>query len=59
MRHLLTIAWASAWHRRFALSLVVLSLALSTLLLLTVERVRLEKEAVVGEQADEQGAAAT
>ena len=40
MRSLLTIAWASAWHRRFALSLVVLSLALSTFLLLTVERVR-------------------
>lgn len=40
MRSLLTLAWASAWHRRFALSLVVLSLALSTFLLLTVERVR-------------------
>lgn len=40
MSSLLTIAWASAWHRRFALSLVVLSLALSTFLLLTVERVR-------------------
>ncbi|NBQ91578.1 MAG: ABC transporter permease [Betaproteobacteria bacterium] len=40
MRSLLTIAWASAWHRRFALSLVVLSLALSTFLLLMVERVR-------------------
>lgn len=40
MRGLFIIAWASAWHRRFALSLVVLSLALSTLLLLMVERVR-------------------
>lgn len=40
MRGLWTIACASAWHRRFALSLVVLSLALSTLLLLLVERVR-------------------
>ncbi len=40
MRSLLTLAWASAWHRRFALSLVVLSLTLSTFLLLTVERVR-------------------
>jgi len=40
MRSLLTLAWASAWHRRFALSLVVLSLALSTFLLLSVERVR-------------------
>ncbi|MFM8736294.1 MAG: hypothetical protein ACKOGB_01065, partial [Betaproteobacteria bacterium] len=40
MTSLLNIAWASAWHRRFALSLVVLCLALSTFLLLTVERVR-------------------
>lgn len=40
MRSLLTLAWASAWHRRLALSLVVLSLALSTFLLLTIERVR-------------------
>ncbi|MFM2186788.1 MAG: hypothetical protein RIR43_1360 [Pseudomonadota bacterium] len=40
MRGLLAIAWASAWHRRFALSLVALSLALSAFLLLTVERVR-------------------
>ena len=40
MRSLWTLALASAWHRRFALSLVVLSLALSTFLLLTVERVR-------------------
>lgn len=40
MRSLLSLAWASAWHRRFALSLVVFSLALSTFLLLTVERVR-------------------
>ncbi len=40
MRTELTIAWASAWHRRFALSLVVVSLALSTFLLLSVERLR-------------------
>jgi len=40
MNSLLRIAFSSAWHRRLALSLVVLSLALSTFLLLTVERVR-------------------
>lgn len=36
----LNIAWRSAWHRRFALALVVASLALSTFLLLSVERIR-------------------
>ena len=40
MSALLSVAWHSAWHRRFGLSLVVLSIALSTFLLLTVERVR-------------------
>ena len=40
MRALLGVAWHSAWHRRFGLSLVILSVALSTFLLLTVERVR-------------------
>jgi putative ABC transport system permease protein len=40
MRGLLTIAARSAWHRRFGLALVVLSVALSTFLLLGVERVR-------------------
>lgn len=40
MRALLHIAWHSAWHRRFALSLVALSIALSSFLLLSVERVR-------------------
>lgn len=39
-RGLLTLAWASAWHRRFGLSLVVLSVALSTFLLLAVDRLR-------------------
>lgn len=34
------IAWRSAWYRRFGLALVVLSLALSTFLLLAVERLR-------------------
>jgi putative ABC transport system permease protein len=37
---LLRIAAHSAWHRRFGLSLVVVSVALSTLLLLGVERLR-------------------
>ncbi|MBQ0960258.1 ABC transporter permease [Ideonella sp. 4Y11] len=40
MRGLLALAARSAWHRRFALSLVVLSVALSALLLLAVERLR-------------------
>jgi len=34
------VALRSAWYRRFGLALVVLSLALSTFLLLTVERLR-------------------
>lgn len=34
------LAGRSAWHRRFGLGLVVLSIALSTFLLLAVERVR-------------------
>ena len=40
MKALLAVAWHSAWHRRFGLSLVVLSVALSSFLLLAVERVR-------------------
>ncbi|MFO1303671.1 MAG: FtsX-like permease family protein [Burkholderiales bacterium] len=40
MRALLHVAWRSAWYRRFGLSLVALSIALSTFLLLSVERVR-------------------
>ena len=42
MRALLTLAARSAWNRRFVLSLVVLSIALSTLLLLAIERVRVD-----------------
>lgn len=34
------LAWRSAWHRRFALALVLASVALSTFLLLSVERLR-------------------
>ncbi|MEY8879131.1 MAG: ABC transporter permease [Leptothrix sp. (in: b-proteobacteria)] len=34
------LAWRSAWNRRFVLGLVVASIALSTLLLLGIERIR-------------------
>jgi putative ABC transport system permease protein len=37
---LLSIAWRSAWHRRFGLGLVLVSVALSCFLLLAVERLR-------------------
>lgn len=40
MRGLITLAAASAWNRRGTLALVAASIALATLLLLTVERVR-------------------
>lgn len=40
MRSLLTLAAQSAWNRRFVLSLVVLSIALSTVLLLGMARIR-------------------
>jgi putative ABC transport system permease protein len=40
MRALLALAWHSAWSRRFVLSLVVVSIALSTLLLLGIEQLR-------------------
>jgi putative ABC transport system permease protein len=40
MKALLLLAARSAWNRRFVLSLVVLSIALSTLLLLGIERIR-------------------
>ena len=40
MTALLHLAARSAWNRRFALGLVVLSIALSTLLLLGIERLR-------------------
>lgn len=40
MRAMFSLAWHSAWNRRFAVSLVVLSIALSTFLLITLERVR-------------------
>ena len=40
MSALLVLAARSAWNRRFVLGLVVLSIALSTLLLLGIERLR-------------------
>lgn len=42
MTALLSIAWKSAWNRRFTLALTVFSIALATLLLLGVERIRTE-----------------
>jgi len=42
MRALFSIAWRSAWNRRFTLALTVFSIALSTFLLLGVERIRTE-----------------
>jgi putative ABC transport system permease protein len=42
VRALFGIAWRSAWNRRFTLTLTVLSIALSTFLLLGVERIRTE-----------------
>jgi putative ABC transport system permease protein len=40
MKALLVLATRSAWNRRFVLSLVALSIALSTFLLLGIERIR-------------------
>ena len=40
MNAMLGLAARSAWNRRFVLSLVALSIALSTFLLLSIERVR-------------------
>jgi putative ABC transport system permease protein len=40
MKVLLSLAFQSAWNRRFVLSLVVLSIALSTFLFLGIERIR-------------------
>jgi putative ABC transport system permease protein len=40
MKALLSLAARSAWNRRFVLSLVVFSIALSTFLLLGIERIR-------------------
>lgn len=39
-RFLFDVAWRSAWNRRFTLALTVCSIALSTFMLLGVERVR-------------------
>lgn len=42
MKILLGLALQSAWNRRFVLSLVALSIALSTFLLLAIERIRVD-----------------
>jgi len=42
MSALLALAAHSAWNRRFVLSLIVLSIALSTFLLLGIERIRVD-----------------
>jgi putative ABC transport system permease protein len=39
-RFLWTLAWRSAWNRRFTLSLTIASIALSTFMLLGTERIR-------------------
>lgn len=45
MSALFSIAWRSAWNRRFTLSLTLASIALATLLLLGTERLRTELRA--------------
>ena len=45
---LLGLAWRSAWNRRFTLALTVLSIALSTFMLLGVERVRTDLRSSFG-----------
>lgn len=45
MSALWSIAWRSAWNRRFTLALTALSIALATLLLLGTERLRTELRA--------------
>lgn len=42
MKALISLAMQSAWNRRFVLSLVMLSIALSTFLLLGIERIRVD-----------------
>lgn len=44
-RFLLALAWHSAWNRRFTLALTVGSIALSTFMLLGVERIRTDLRA--------------
>lgn len=49
MKPILGVAARSAWNRRFALSLVVVSIALSTFLLLGIERLRKDLRAQFAE----------
>ncbi len=40
MKHLFTLAWASAWHRRFVLSITLAAITLSAFLLASIEQIR-------------------
>ncbi|MGC4060259.1 MAG: ABC transporter permease [Aquabacterium sp.] len=40
MKPLLSLAWASAWHRRFVLSITLVAVALSAFLLASIEQIR-------------------
>jgi putative ABC transport system permease protein len=40
MKHLLSLAWVSAWHRRFVLSITLAAIALSAFLLASIEQIR-------------------
>lgn len=42
MKHLLTLAWASAWHRRFVLAITLVAVALSAFLLASIEQIRVD-----------------
>ncbi len=42
MKSLLSLAWASAWNRRYTLGLILLTITLSVALLLAIERLRHE-----------------
>ena len=44
MKHLLALAAASAWNRRFTLGLVLVAITLSVTLLLAIERLRVEAQ---------------
>lgn len=49
MRHLLPLAWRSAWNRRYTLGLTLVAIALSVALLLAVDRVRQDARASFGQ----------
>lgn len=45
MKPLWSLAWASAWHRRFVLSITLVAVALSAFLLASIERIRVDVKA--------------